>query len=212
MVDLPEPVPAQMRGLPLHRGYPVPAENDWPHGEPSLAIQDWQRFGVLFANGRCSICGCKMRPNDLRYRPTADEDRRKSQLAGNNRRSDGPTHYECSLFSAMICPFFATPQARHSESGSERGQFAAVLGFKWVDLRHGHDASGDVQVVEFWYSELQEAIIFKHPGELAERLAAAVEDAEPIDVEDRLYWHSDAELAPAWEETQNILVPSRRSR
>jgi hypothetical protein len=212
MVELPSPVPEQIVGLPRDgRGYPVPAENDWPDGEPSLAIQDWQRFGVLFANGRCSICGCKMRPNDLRYRPTGDEDRRKSQLAGNNRRSDGLTHYECSLFLAMICPFFATPQARHSESGAERGRFAAILGFKRVDMIRGQDANGDVHVVEFWYSDLEDPIVFKHPGELADRLAVAVANAEPIDVDDRLYWRSAAELAPAWEETQNILVPSRQS-
>jgi hypothetical protein len=66
-------------------------------------------------------------------------------------------------------------------------------------------------VVEFLYDDLEDAIVFKRPSELADRLAAAVENAEPIDVDDRLYWRSDAELAPTWEETQNIMVPSRQS-
>jgi hypothetical protein len=35
--------------------------------------------------------------------------------------------------------------------------------------------------------------------------------ADEIDAADRMYWRSDEELVPAWEEAQGIQVPSRKS-
>src|ERR1700681_3428386 len=95
MITLPEPVPEPIQELPRDgRRYPVPAENEWDNGIPSLAIQDWRRFGTLFAFGRCAVCGCKFRSGELRYRPFAEEDRRNAQLARCCSRDDGPTHYD----------------------------------------------------------------------------------------------------------------------
>jgi hypothetical protein len=157
----------------------------------------------------------KLIENELRHRhrPIPSTLGQSKSTWRARQRLDGiPTHYECSLFSAMICPFFATPQARHSETGTGRGRFAAVLGFKRVHLYARPDENGDVEAVEFTYDDLQDVIVFERPGELAERLAVAVEQAGPIDFDERLYWRSDAELEPAWEEAQKNMARSWQSR
>ncbi len=169
-----------------------------------MAVQDWKRFGVLAAYRRCAVCGCPLRANGLLYRPAGDTDRRNAQLAGGNIRDDGPTHLECSLFSVMICPFFATPQAKHSETGLSRGRIAAVLGFESCQISKSISDTGKVTRVEFLYENLVDPIVFRDPKELPDRLASAVEQGSPIDVDDRLYWRSDAELARAWGDVQKL--------
>jgi hypothetical protein len=201
MVELPSPVPESIQGLPRdHRGYPIPAENDWDNGAPlPLDRQDWRRSAMLGLFGRCAICGCKLKTGEILYRPLGDKDREAAQQFGGCVNQEGPTHLVCSLFSAMICPFFATPNARHSK-GVARGRLAAVLGFRRIQVHRTSDGA------EFVYRGLIDTIPFKDPSVLAGRLANEVSQRAGIDVVDRMYWRSDDELAPAWEEAEKHLA------
>jgi hypothetical protein len=200
MVELPSPVPEPIQGLPRDgRGYPIPAENDWENGSPlPLDRQDWRRSGTLGVFGRCAICGCNFRTGELRYRPLGDNDRKAAQQWDGCVNKEGPTHLACSLFSAMICPFFATPNARHS-GGAARGRLAAILGFRRI--RIGRTSNG----VDFIYSGLIDTIPFKDPDELVGRLAEEAMQSTNIAMADRMYWRSDDELFADWQKAQQFL-------
>jgi hypothetical protein len=200
MVQLPNLVPEPIVGLPRDvRGYPIPAENDWDNGAPlPLDRQDFRRTGALGVFDRCAICGCKFRLGEIRYRPLGDHDRKAAQQWDGCVNQEGPTHLVCSLFSAMICPFFATPNARHRE-GAARGRLAAILGFRRIRIRRTSDA------VEMIYSGLIDTIPFKDPDELARRLADEASQSGSIDTADRMYWRSDDELLPDWQRAQKRL-------
>jgi hypothetical protein len=164
-----------------------------------LDRQDWRRSAMLGLFGRCAICGCKLKTGAILYRPLGDKDREAAQQFGGCVNQEGPTHVVCSLFSAMICPFFATPNARHSK-GVARGRLAAVLGFRRIQVHRTSDGA------EFVYSGLIDTIPFKDPSVLAGRPANEVSQSASIDVVDRMYWRSDDELAPAWEEAEKHLA------
>jgi hypothetical protein len=69
-------------------------------------------------------------------------------------RKDGPGHELCMLFSALVCPFFATPNSRRKDSelrGRQPGDVGALLGFELVQLVMGQDQP---HPVEYSYSRV----------------------------------------------------------
>ncbi|MFE3281302.1 hypothetical protein [Nocardia sp. NPDC059239] len=197
-------MPAAIDGLPRdHRGYPVPAESRWANGDPQLAIQDHRRFFLLHAAGCCAICGCPFRPGDVRYRLFADGDARAAKATGGCRRSDGPGHRECMLFSAAACPFFATAGARAvhpTHKGLGRGAKAAVFGFQRVQMFLGRDDGGEVRTIEFVYDGLCDELWFRTADQVVEHLKTAMAHAPHIDVRQRQYWSSDDTAESMWQD------------
>ncbi|MFF0452821.1 hypothetical protein [Nocardia africana] len=202
MIELPL-LPPAMRGLLRdHRGYPVPAENQWTDdGAPELAWQDYRRFFLLAISGYCAICGRPFRPGDHQYRLFADVDAQGAKAFGGSVRSDGPGHRECMLFAAAVCPFFKTPNARArlgNLAGMPRGPRAAVMGFDNVRMHPRRDENGDVRAVEFTYDGLREELWFSTADEVVPHLEEAIADGAPIETEDRLYWTENEALMAEW--------------
>ncbi|MFJ7250160.1 hypothetical protein ACIQWA_36750 [Kitasatospora sp. NPDC098652] len=207
MIQLPA-VPAYITALPRDsRGYPVPAENPWSDGEPDLARQNFHRGGSLWAQSRCAICGFKMEPGEAKYRLFAEDE--IGAVIRHNRctRYDGPGHRACMIFSAMVCPFFATPksprtqQTVHGEEvrGRRRGTSAALIGFQTVYLTVEGEP-GD-QIARFVYDGITDMLDFEKPEELRPHLEDAMKALRSPREGDRLYWQRNDAAQRAWAKT-----------
>lgn len=105
------------------------------------------------------------------------------------------------LFSAAVCPFFATASARAAvgdNRGMNRGHKAAVLGFRRVQMILGRDNLGDVKSVEFQYEGLCDQLWFLTADQVVAHLETAIARAPHIDTAERRYWDSEVTLEPAW--------------
>lgn len=199
-------MPPQISGLPRdERGYPVPAENHWVEGAPLLAKQDRRRFATLLTSWRCAICGCKFTPSEVLYRLFANDEARHTEQIGGLVRTDGPAHHACAVFSAMVCPFFATPRARHSSARSARGDRAAIMGFRTVLTDADFNNVGGLDHLSFHYSDLADTEWFESPAQLGGLLARAVRRQARIDVDDRMYWTTSEDLLPDFKNARKIL-------
>lgn len=206
MIQLPAPIPLQILDLPRDdRGYPVPAENEWLDSGPLLANQDWRRFATLLAFERCAICGCKFAETEPLYRLFAQEDGEATEAADRCVRSDGPAHYACMVFSAMICPFFASPGARRKSGHAARGRRAAIMGFRKVLVQAEFNSVGGINTVDFHYQGLLHTEWFDTSSRLTDQLVDAVARQQPIAVEDRMYWRSHNDLLPDFKEARKVL-------
>lgn len=103
------PVPARMSHLPVDaRGYPVPFFVEWIEGKPDFRVADGRKLARCMRENRCWICGEVLGAF-------------KSFVIGpmcaiNRTISEPPQHYECSVFSAIACPFMILPRAKRRES------------------------------------------------------------------------------------------------
>jgi hypothetical protein len=127
------------------RGYPVPAVTPWPDGKPEFAQQSTMRTLVCPAQCRCVVCGTEVAPGPI-YRPADGEEAEFVAVAlrfGKLYRNTAPTregagHRSCMIYSAIVCPYLASPGARRKFEiwlgpeaalrGDPRGPSAAVVG------------------------------------------------------------------------------------
>ncbi|MGW2544830.1 hypothetical protein ACWC5I_29120 [Kitasatospora sp. NPDC001574] len=207
MIQLPA-VPAYVAALPRDsRGYPVPAENPWTDGEPDLSRQNFHRSGSLWVESRCAICGFKIQPAEAKYRLFSDDE--IGPVIRHNRctRYDGPGHRACMIFSALVCPFFATPKSpRTQESihgeevrGRRRGASAAVIGFRTVYLSVEGEP-GD-QIARFIYDGIVDMLDFDKPEELRGHLDEEMQKLRAPREGERLYWQRNDAAQRAWNKT-----------
>jgi len=150
-VALPAAVAARPRD---ERGYPVPAITPWPDGSPAFAQQSSFRTLICLAQRRCTVCGTTM-PRGPVYRVVDDEhadligavlDVGKS-LFNAAPAMEGPGHRSCMIYSAIVCPYLASPGARRkieTQSGLEtlprgdpRGASGGVAGFDGYSWKVG---------------------------------------------------------------------------
>jgi hypothetical protein len=129
------------------RGYPVPAVTPWPDGKPEFAQQSTMRTLVCLAQCRCVVCGTEVAPGPI-YRPADGEEAEfvavalrfgKLKLYRNAAPTrEGAGHRSCMIYSAIVCPYLASPGARRKfeiwlgpgavPRGDPRGPSAAVVG------------------------------------------------------------------------------------
>lgn len=190
MVSSPDqvPMPARIAARPRdERGYPVPAITPWPDGSPAFAQQGSFRTMICLAERRCTICGTKMRPGPV-YRVVSDDlvDNIALALDAGKRYMnlapafEGPGHLICMLYSAIVCPYLASPGARrqspttvageHIPRGDPRGTEGAVVGFdsyRW-QIRAGADG------IEIFFGQPVDMLSYANGDDLAEELAAVI--------------------------------------
>lgn len=96
-LELP-PLPHRMKGLRVHRGYPVPwFVGDGADGLPDFRVAD-NRKKVAAVNDRlCWICGAPL----LRMRAFVIG----PMCAITRTTSEPPCHLECAEYAALACPF-----------------------------------------------------------------------------------------------------------
>lgn len=194
MLHLP-PIPPAITDLPRDpRGYPVPAENTWSDPQtPSLAVQDGQRCVVLYANGRCAMCGCPLHSDEPLYRLHTEDHTRHAFGQNGTMHTAGPGHRTCMLFAAAVCPFFATEGSRRRDDDRvhERGRRAALLGYNRVTIA----ISGGLQ---FQYFGIVDQLRFKTAADVIPHLETAIATDRRVDTSSRMYWKKNREAERAF--------------
>lgn len=99
-----EPLPPQMRGLPVARGYPVPWFVAWVGGKPEFRAVYAGRAEHAIKDRLCWVCGQKL-------------GRRMTFVIGpmcgiNRTTAEPPCHPGCAEWSARNCPFLSNESAR----------------------------------------------------------------------------------------------------
>lgn len=117
---LPPDMPARVRALPVHRGYPVPWFVQWtdaarptPIGEgvPDFRLMRPDAIAAAVRWRTCWICGGAFpvgAPQVFMIGP---------MCAVNRVSSEPPSHPECADWSARACPFLARPNMERREGG-----------------------------------------------------------------------------------------------
>jgi len=111
-------MPLRIMRLPISpAGYPVPwfvqffekgVPTDFGSGEPDFRVADARKLIRAIKESRCWICGDMLgRNKTFTIGP---------MCAINRVISEPPQHRECSIFSAMACPFLTKPRMRRNEN------------------------------------------------------------------------------------------------
>ncbi len=190
-------VPPQLAGLPRdHRGFVVPAEAPWTDDGPRIEMFGRETAWALAFSRSCSVCGFALVPSMPVWRLFTQRDAAICRLEREATVEEGvPGHLSCMLYSAQVCPYWRTPQARLGKEslrqpGAPRGGVAALMGHRDFDLLI--DVTVPPEIANFLYRDLTFDIRFRDPSELAERYADTLRD-EPVDMTGlRGYWTNTA--------------------
>lgn len=111
-------MPPRVRALPISdTGFPVPWFVTWLDGKPDFRVASLDKLDAAVRQRRCWVCGeplgqivaCVVGPMCTITRTIAEP----------------PTHRDCALFSARVCPFLANPRMRRREGGLPEGHIPA---------------------------------------------------------------------------------------
>lgn len=118
-------MPERIAGLPLdpQRGVPVPWFVAWIDGKPDFRVIGTNKIGDAIRFQLCWICGKQRgRVGSFVIGP---------MCAVNRTSSEPPSHRDCAIYAAMVCPFLAKPHMRRREAGMpEEALGAAGQGIK----------------------------------------------------------------------------------
>lgn len=114
MTDLPE----NMAALPVDKHHrPVPYFASWIAGQPDFRVADGRNLARALKYGLCWVCG-----NPFRH----GEDRAfviGPMCAVNRVSAEPPSHRDCAVYSATMCPFLVKPgmvrRDRHLPAGTQ---------------------------------------------------------------------------------------------
>ena len=179
-------MPASVAARPRDdRGYPVPAITPWTSGAPEFAQLSSFRILICLAERRCTVCGTKM-PRGPVYRVVDDEMadfialalEHGKQLISATPAREGPGHRSCMLYSAIVCPYLASPGARRKfemitaletlPKGELRGASAAVAGYDGYTWKVGERS------LEISFGQPVELLRYAEGADLADELRAAI--------------------------------------
>jgi hypothetical protein len=103
------PLPDRMRGLAVHRGYPVPHFVGWVDGVPDFRTMDGAKLRDCVRFRRCWLCGGPLG----RFQTFV-----AGPMCGLTRTSaEPPSHLDCAQFSVQACPFLSLPKMVRREDG-----------------------------------------------------------------------------------------------
>lgn len=106
------PTPRRIAKLPLsERGYPVPWFVDWIDGKPDFRIIAHGKIRDAVRFDKCWICGETL-------------GKYKAFVIGpmcsiNRISSEPPSHKDCAIYAARVCPFLTNPKEKRNEKGLE---------------------------------------------------------------------------------------------
>ena len=109
------PMPDRMKALPFDpvKRLPVPWFVAWIDGKPEWRIADGGKFAEATSRKACWVCGDTLgRQVAFVIGPMCTVNR----IAG-----DPPSHRECAIYSAKVCPFLTRPAMERREDGLPDG-------------------------------------------------------------------------------------------
>jgi hypothetical protein len=129
------PMPPAVAVLPRDgRGYPVLAITPWLDGAPRFGYTSTDRVLICAVERRCAVCGTPMESGQAWRVVAADEATAMVDAIGRGitfanaaPTVEPPGHRACMVYSAIVCPFLARPNARRGQDVS-LPDFAAVRG------------------------------------------------------------------------------------
>ncbi|WP_370372712.1 hypothetical protein [Catenulispora sp. GP43] len=176
-------MPAAVAARPRDaRGYPIPAITPWEDGQPLFASLSSIRTLICLVERRCSVCGLPMKRGPV-WRVVHDDmadtiaQALETGLPWINLAPahEGPGHRACMLYSAILCPHLASPNARRTQDaraskttlpkGLARGETAGVAGFK----DYSYQMTNQGQEIQF--GQPVELIAYTDGSELLDALA-----------------------------------------
>jgi hypothetical protein len=107
-------MPDRIAKLPRDdRGYPVPWFVAWVNGKPDFRVIEADRIIEAVKQRRCWVCGEKLgRFLAFLIGP---------MCAVNRITSEPPSHRECAIFAARVCPFLTMPKMKRNERAKPEG-------------------------------------------------------------------------------------------
>ena len=110
-----EPLPARMRGLVVHRGYPTPFFVAWQNGAPEFRAMDPDKLVRCIQERLCWVCGEPLGVHLVFV---------VGPMCGLNRISaEAPCHLDCARWSCRNCPFLSRPHAHRRDSDLVEGEY-----------------------------------------------------------------------------------------
>ena len=101
-------MPERIKALPLDKkGRPVPWFVYWKDGEPDFRVVGPGKIALATIQRKCWVCGEKLGV----YLAFVIG----PMCAVNRVSSEPPSHRECAIFSARVCPFLTTPRMHRNE-------------------------------------------------------------------------------------------------
>lgn len=109
------PMPARMVGLPRNKqGYPIPwFVAELPDGTRDFRVADQERHVDALRFRLCWLCGGRLGS----YAAFVIG----PMCAVNRISSEPPSHADCAVYAANVCPFLATPNMRRRDTGIPDG-------------------------------------------------------------------------------------------
>lgn len=137
------PMPRTIANRPRdERGYPIPAVTPWEDGKPAFgALSSW-RVAICLVERRCSVCGTKITGPIYEVHDSDMADVMEVSLATGKPvvrmapSKEAPGHRSCMLYSATVCPYVSSPNARRREpvgcwpKGTPRGEQGGIVGYQ----------------------------------------------------------------------------------
>jgi hypothetical protein len=163
------PMPIAVAARPRDdRGYPVLAITPWQDGQPKFGFTSTDRVMICAVERRCAICGLRLVAGEAWRVVAADEavamitaEKQGVPFVNAAPTVEPPGHRACMVYSAIICPYLARPNARRGHDvsisdfaatkGDQRGEVdgigGAVAGFAAYEFQRS-------TFVEFRFREL----------------------------------------------------------
>ena len=151
------PMPATVAARPRDaRGYPVLAITPWQDGLPRFGFTSTERVLICAVERRCAICGTPLTPGEAWRVVSAMEAVSMIDSVGRGEpyvnaapTVEPPGHRACMVYSAIVCPYLARPNARRGQDvaiadftatrGDQRGEIdgigGAVAGFRSYEFQ-----------------------------------------------------------------------------
>lgn len=106
------PEPPGVENLPHDkRGIPIPIHVGRPPGQPvNITAFDQRRLILITATRRCTVCGWKIRGDELCWYPSwppAIQQVERSGWTIWDQATEGVGHKECMIYSAVACPWLS---------------------------------------------------------------------------------------------------------
>lgn len=108
-VAVDDAMPPRIAKLPRWRAYPVPWFVQWFDGKPDFRVADAVKQDDATRFGLCWVCGERTGRNVAFVIGP--------MCAINRVSAEPPCHTDCAVYSAMRCPFLATPTMKRRERG-----------------------------------------------------------------------------------------------
>lgn len=137
------PMPRALANRPQdERGYPIPVVTPWEDGKPAFGALGAWRVAICLVERRCSVCGTEMTGPIYQVHDGDWADMMEASLATGTPvvnaapSLEAPGHRSCMLYSAMVCPYISSPDARRGESskqwakGTPRGELGGIVGYQ----------------------------------------------------------------------------------